>query len=209
MRSRLVTVCFAVLGAAVLLTSCDAKTLAGSCHVSVSSSDLVQQRQQAGIADCTASTLAVKGATSAADLPDTTIGCLGSKAKVALSDIKGPAIINFWASTCGPCRKEMPALASFAKKYAGQVSVVGVDWLETSPGDALDLAQQAGVTYPLLADACGDLQNSDMTQLVGLPTFYFVRADGSVSKPVSGGLHSEQQVVDLAEQHGITLKATG
>ena len=209
MRARLVAAAFASLSAAVLLTSCDAKSVVGACKVSVSSADLVQQRQQDGIADCTATTLAVRASAPAADLPDTPLGCLGSKEKVALSDIKGPAVVNFWASTCGPCRKEMPALAAFAKQYAGQVSVVGVDWLETYPGAALDLADQAGVTYPLVADPCGDLQRSSLHPGNGMPFFYFVRADGSVSKPATGGLDSVQQVVHLAEANGITLKQAG
>ncbi|HWU23550.1 MAG TPA: TlpA disulfide reductase family protein [Nocardioides sp.] len=195
----------AALSAAVLLTSCDAKPTVGACSVSVSSADLVQLRQQSGIADCTPKTLAVDPSAAASALPDLKIGCLGSTSTVALADIKGPAIINFWASSCGPCRKEMPALAAFAKQYAGQVSVVGVDYLDTYPGAALDLARQSRVTYPSLADPCGDLQQSSMNPPSALPTFYFVAADGTVSTPVAGGLDSVQQVVDLAAQHGITL----
>lgn len=199
----------AVASAAVLLTACDANPVAGGCNVSLDSADLIAQRQQAHIADCTPDTLAVDPTAAEPELPDTSIGCLGSKAKAALSDIKGPAVINFWASSCGPCRKEMPALAAFAKEYAGQVRVVGVDFLETYPGAALDLAKQTGVTYPLLADPCGDLQTSSLHPLSVLPFFYFVRADGTVSKPVAGGLDSPEQVADLAEKNGITLKAAG
>ncbi|GAB4009203.1 TlpA family protein disulfide reductase [Nocardioides ultimimeridianus] len=205
MRRPLAAAGVAALSAAVLLTSCDAKQAVGACNVSVSSADLVQFRQQAGIADCTPKTLAVDPAATASTLPDTDIGCLGSTSTVALADIKGPAIINFWASNCGPCRKEMPALAAFAQQYAGQVSVVGVDYLDTFPGMALKLARDSGVTYPSLADPCGDLQRSSMDPPSALPTFYFVAADGTVSTPVAGGLDSVQQVVDLAAQHGITV----
>jgi thiol-disulfide isomerase/thioredoxin len=209
MRVRFAVVAVAALSAAVLLTSCDAKSLSGACNVSVSSADLVAARQRAGIADCTTKTLALKSSAPATDLPTAAIGCLGSAAKTALSDIKGPAVINFWSSNCGPCRKEMPALAAFAKQYAGQVSVVGVDFLDTYPGAAIDLAQQSGVTYPLLADPCGDLQQTNLKQPPGLPYFYFVNADGSVEGPVTGGLDSVAQVADLATSHGIALKATG
>jgi len=210
MRARLAATAAAILSAAVLLTSCDATPVAGGCNVSVSSSDLIAQRQQAGIVDCTPAHLAVDADAPAADLPDTQIGCLGSKAKVALSDIKGPAIVNFWSSTCGPCREEMPALAAFAHQYAGQIRVVGVDWLETYPGAALDLAKQSGVTYPLLSDPCGDLEQSSLHPPNGMPFFYFVKADGSVVGPHAGGLSSVRQVVDLVQQElGITLKATG
>lgn len=195
----------AVLSAALLLTSCDAKSAVGACNVAVDTADLIHARQQSHIADCTPSTLAVDAKAAATTLPDMAIGCLGSTATPALADIKGPAIINFWASNCGPCVKEMPALAAFAKQYAGQVTVVGVDYLDTFPGSAMLLAEKSGVTYPLLADPCGDLQQSSMDPPSALPTFYFVTADGTVSTPVAGGLDSVQQVVDLAAQHGITL----
>jgi thiol-disulfide isomerase/thioredoxin len=210
MRGRLAATAAVLVSAAVLLTACGSNAVTGgACNVSVSTAALVHQRQQAGIADCTASTLAVDVGAPAARLPDTALGCLGSKQRTRLTDIKGPALVNFWASTCDSCRKEMPVLAAFAEKYAGQVSVVGVDYLETYPGAALDLAQQSGVTYPLMADPCGDLQQSSLLQPQGLPYTYFVDAHGSVSKPVVGGLDSVAEVAHLAAEHGITLKAAG
>lgn len=209
MGARLLAGAAALVSGSVLLTACNAGSVGGSCRVSVSSADLVKQREAAGIADCTTKTLSAGSHGEAADLPDTTLGCLGSKARVSLSDIRGPAIVNFWASNCGPCRKEMPALADFAKKYDGQVALVGVDWLETYPGAALDLAHGSGVTYPLLADPCGDLEQSSMRTPVGMPATYFVKGDGTVSDPVTGGFDSAQQIADAAAAHGITLAAAG
>lgn len=203
MRARLLAAAFATIAASVLLTSCSANPIAGGgCNVSVDTADLIQQRRAAHIPDCPTDT-------GSSDLPDVSVACLGSTRKVSLAHIKGPAILNFWSSNCGPCRKEMPALAAFAKQYAGQVTVFGIDFLDTYPGAGLDLAKQSGVTYPLLADECGDLEQSSLAAPTALPFFYFVRADGSVSKPTFGGLDSVQQVADLAEKNGIALKAAG
>ena len=47
--------------------------------------------------------------------------------RLALADLEGPVVVNFWASWCGPCVKEAPALRNIAKAYAGRVSVVGVN----------------------------------------------------------------------------------
>ncbi|MCL2465551.1 MAG: TlpA family protein disulfide reductase [Micrococcales bacterium] len=207
MRARILPACFAIIAGAVLLTSCDSSPHAGGCSVSVASSDLVGLRQQAGIPDCTPGSLAVDAKAPAASMPATSLGCLGSKQRVALSDIKGPAIVNFWSSSCGPCRQEMPALAAFAKQYAGRVSVVGVDYLDTIPSAGLLLAKQSDVHYPLLADPCGDLEQSSLKPPGVMPFFYFVKADGSISGPTMGGLDSVKQIADLAQQHGIGLSS--
>jgi len=193
---------FALVAASVLLTSCGLNPGAGECKISVDSADLVQLRKSAGIPDCAT---APKGRS---ELADVAVACLGSSRKIPLSSIKGPAVINFWSSNCIPCRKEMPALAAFDKAYGDQVKVIGIDYADTYPGAALDLARQSGVHYPSLADPCGDLPGQADIRVDGLPTFYFIGADGSVSKPKLGGLTSEAEVKSLVEDElGITLEA--
>ena len=77
-------------------------------------------------------------------------------AQVALPDAYAgrPVLINLWASWCGPCVTEMPALQAFAKEQGDNgVQVVGI---------ALDDAQavqafvaRTGVSYPILLDTAG------------------------------------------------------
>jgi len=48
--------------------------------------------------------------------------------KTMLGTLKGkPVVVNFWASWCGPCKAEAPALAQISRRYAGKVQFVGVD----------------------------------------------------------------------------------
>lgn len=156
-------------------------------------------KQRAGIEDCP------PAATTDGGLPAKSLPCLGGGPRVDLSTLRGPLVINFWYAACAPCRKEMPALAAFYKKYGDRVGVLGVDSNDTMPGAALELAQKSGVTYPLVADPGGDLQGSALT-VRGYPTFFFLSADGTLSKPLAGGLDSVDQVVSLAEQQlGIDL----
>ena len=47
--------------------------------------------------------------------------------QLALTELSGPVVVNFWASWCGPCGKEAPALRNVAKAYGGRVRFVGVN----------------------------------------------------------------------------------
>ncbi|HWJ11237.1 MAG TPA: TlpA disulfide reductase family protein [Nocardioides sp.] len=199
----------ALLAAGVLLTGCDSVAPSLACKVDPAADDLVADREAAGIADCDPATWSV-GDGEAARLPDLELDCLGGADGAALDQVHGPAVINFWASNCGPCRKEMPALQTFYEDYGDQVTVLGVNFVDTYPGAAIDLARQLGVTYPSLADACGELQETDAQLGIGLPFFLFVAEDGSVSKPHAGGVTSPEEVVALVEQNlGIELAAPG
>ena len=190
---------------AVLLTSCDGSGPAAlACKVDVDTPDLVSDREAAGIADCTE----LSTEAGASDLPDISLHCLGSTASMSLADVKGPAIINFWSTTCGPCREEMPVLQQFHEKYGDQVPLLGVNFLDTYPGAAIDFARLKGVTYPSAADACGDLQKSDLVLQV-LPQFVFVKADGSFEQR-AGGIDSLAEIVTMAEDNlGIELTGAG
>ena len=187
-----------VLAVGVLLAGCGSDDPAAGCDVDVQSADLRQQAEQASLPDCPAGD-------GDADLPDVALPCLGHDGTAALASVQGPAVINFWSSSCVPCVKEMPALARFDEEYGDQVAVLGVDFLDGYPAAAIDLAERSNVRYPSLADACGALQETDLV-VRNLPQFVFVKPDGSVEQ-VAGGIESVAEMVDLAEHHlGITLR---
>ena len=153
---------------------------------------LLQLKQSAGIADCPA------GQTSDGGLPDKTLQCLGGGRAVDLSTLKGPVLINFWASTCGPCRDEMPALEQFHQKYGDRLPVLGVDTQDTIAKIALQTAQIRGVTYPLLADPSGALQGTPLTYHF-LPTTYLLKPDGTITHVSTGGMKDEAAVEQKVE----------
>lgn len=185
-----------LLSATVLLTSCadEGGEAVADCRVDVDTPELRDLKAAAGIEDCPT------GAAGANDLPDVEIPCLGGGTSGSLSAIEGPAVVNFWASNCGPCRKEMPALGEFDRQYGDQVTVVGVDFLETYPEAAIDLAQRSEATYPSFADPCGALQEDGLA-VTALPVFAFVTEDGSIQLVAEGGVDSVEQIVELAETH--------
>jgi cytochrome c biogenesis protein CcmG, thiol:disulfide interchange protein DsbE len=65
------------------------------------------------------------GPRSAPALPTQTL----SGPRVDLASLRGkPAVINFWASWCGPCKQEAPELRRFSDQIGHRANLVGVDW---------------------------------------------------------------------------------
>lgn len=193
----------AALAGVVVLSLSGCRTDVSSVNeakVDVDTPALRELKQQAGIDEC------APGDADGGGLPELTLPCLGGGPDVDLASLQGPVIVNLWASWCGPCREEMPALADFYDQYGDQVPVLGIDYQDRQPEAALKLAKKTGVTYPLLADAGGDINGRDpIPSFVGIPRFLFVDADGEV-QVVAGGVDSVDDLVELAEQHlGVIL----
>ena len=141
-------------------------------------------------------------------LPEMTLPCLGGGPDVDLSSLRGPMVINMWASWCGPCRKEMPALESFHQDYGDQVAVLGLDVNDVYPERALALAEETGATYPSLVDVGGEVFAEKVLAVAraGVPAFVYVAADGTVTASTNGGVDSVAEIkANVAEHLGITL----
>jgi cytochrome c biogenesis protein CcmG/thiol:disulfide interchange protein DsbE len=111
--------------------------------------------------------------------------------RVDLASLRGrPAFINFWASWCGPCRREAPRFERFARLTAGRAKVVGIDWGDGLAG-ARSFIRRYGLTYPILRDA------KDATGarfgLIGLPTTYVLDSRGRIALTLFG----EQKIAAL------------
>jgi cytochrome c biogenesis protein CcmG, thiol:disulfide interchange protein DsbE len=100
-------------------------------------------------------------------------------------------VVNFWASWCGPCREEMPALEEVSRDYteAGKpVTVIGVDSSDVRSEAAKFLAE-VGVTYPTVYDQAGLRGGVAASWTVtGLPQTWFVARDGSRAGRIGGRL---------------------
>ena len=120
-------------------------------------------------------------------VPDFTLVDLSGDT-VRFSDLEGQAVVlNFWATWCPPCRREMPLLDAIHKEYESRgLSVVGIDVGEDR-GAVRRYVESIGVAYPIWVDAPNRQTGIDSTQSihgrfggVGLPTTVFVDRGGIV-----------------------------
>ena len=65
-------------------------------------------------------------------------------------------VVNFWASWCGPCRREQPGLQRLSEEYDGRVAFVGVNFTD-DPAAAKEYVREFGVTYPSVRDPDGSI----------------------------------------------------
>ena len=104
---------------------------------------------------------------------------------VDIQDLKGrPVLINFWATWCPPCRREMPDLIA-ASEANDDLVVLAVNVQEELKvvGPFVD---DFGITMPVIRDADGDLR--DAYRVSGMPTTIFIDRDGNISKIWTGML---------------------
>ncbi|NYG58996.1 thiol-disulfide isomerase/thioredoxin [Nocardioides daedukensis] len=194
-------------GAAVALllaTGCTAPSGEGpgKAKVDVDTAELRAMKADSEIAECEPGTDEhVDGG-----LPEVTLPCLGGGESVDLSTLRGPMVVNLWAAWCGPCRREMPMLEEFHAKWNGKVAVLGIDYNDTQTSNAMQLAIDSGVTYPLLADPQTELALKDpLPNIRGLPFTVLVDANGKVVHQEYAEIKSLGQLEDMVEKHlGVT-----
>ena len=121
--------------------------------------------------------------------------------EVRLSSLQGaPVVVNFFASTCVPCIKEMPAFEEVYQEVGDEVRFLGLA-VNDRPEDALDLVERTGITYPTAQDPRGEV----VTALGGtvLPTTVLLDAEGEVVTAHSGALEADELRALLADELGV------
>lgn len=178
-------------------TASEATPVVPETEVVVDTPGLRAQKKAAGIEPCRPG--GAGGAEPQRPLPDVTLPCLGGGPPVRLSDLRGPLVVNLWAQWCGPCREELPYYQRLHEEGADTLRVLGIDWLDTQPEGALALAEESGVTYPLLADPSGALRSE--LRVRGLPGVVFVDEDGEVTAVEYTLVRSYDELTALVEEH--------
>jgi peroxiredoxin len=96
---------------------------------------------------------------------------------MSLSDLKGQVVmINFWASWCGPCRQEFPALDQIYSKYKPMGFQMLAINVETEKADAERFLGKTPVSFPILFDP--DNKVSGSYGVSAMPTTFLVDRQG-------------------------------
>lgn len=124
-----------------------------------------------------------------ADAPDFTVYDAEGQPHT-LEEYRGkPVVINFWASWCGPCTKEMPMFQSAYDAYQDDVHFLMVnmtDGTRETKESADKLISDNGYTFPVYYDT--DSTAATNYDVMTVPTTYFVDADGKAIAYASGML---------------------
>ncbi len=126
---------------------------------------------------------------------------------VRLSDYRGrPLIVNFWFTTCPPCRQETPVFVKLVEKYKDKgFTVLGLSISDT-PEQIRAFSAEFGVNYPMFVAAGREDILQAYRAIVAYPVSWFVKPDGTVYLKHLGTASPEwfeQQVMGLLEASGL------
>lgn len=119
---------------------------------------------------------------------------------IRLSELQGQTVfLNFWQTTCAPCVHELPDFVDFEADNAGRVSVLTVNFDETSTQVRDFLASNDIVGVKVALDLDGTIRRT--YSVLGLPTTFVINADGQVRFINIGPLTPEdmQELLELTE----------
>lgn len=116
---------------------------------------------------------------------------------VSLSALQGKVVVvNFWATWCGPCVREMPMFQQAQDTYAEKLVVLGINSKEKTTL-VRDFIQDLAVQYLILLDEPGKV--TDLYQVLALPTTFFIDPQGVIRYQHTGVMSEAQFNVYLAQ----------
>ena len=144
-------------------------------------------------------------------LPDFSLADLEGNPKSIQSWPGKPLIINFWATWCGPCLREIPMLKDFQKAHGGDIQVVGIAVDRHDP--VVQFAGKMQFNYPILQGENEAWQAAAQfgVDFYALPFTVFTAGDGTVLGVHTGELapeHLENLTATLADLDAGTITAS-
>jgi len=119
--------------------------------------------------------------------PDFELQDLGGKT-VRLSDFRSNIVIlNFWATWCVPCRKEIPLFLEMKKKYQDQgLSLIGIDTDDIDNETVATFVREEKMDYTILLGS--DEVSAKYLSLAKLPVTIVIGPNGTISKKIMGAV---------------------
>ena len=109
-------------------------------------------------------------------------------------------VVNYWATWCGPCLKEMPELSAL-DAMREHIVVVGLAYEDNTPEAMVAFMKQHPVVYPIaLVDVYDPPKDFETPR--GLPMTYIIAPDGMVAKKYTGPVTARMIEEDIAKAGG-------
>lgn len=118
-------------------------------------------------------------------------------------------MINIWATFCGPCIREMPALAKLSEEWEGEMQVIGIvldlcdrngNVLPDKKAEALNIIGETGADYLHLAPS-DSLNNAYLNGVMSVPETLFVDSEGYILGESYMGARSETEWRSIIESY--------
>lgn len=132
-------------------------------------------------------TLAMAGVAQAAmpEQPSIKLTTLDGKPYDLASQRGKWVIVNYWATWCVPCIKEMPDISTFVSAHKDKVSAIGLAYDDSDVADIKAFLVKHPVSYPV-AQVTLDKPLKDFDEPRGLPTTWLINPEGKVAKRFVG-----------------------
>ena len=123
---------------------------------------------------------------------------------VKLSDFKGkPVVLNFWASWCGPCQREMPHFNKAYAKYKDEIVFMMVDLVDgqrETQSKGSSFIKNQGYDFPVYFDIEEDAAYT--YGITSIPMTLFIDRDGYIKTGYAGAIDEEtlQAAIELIDQ---------
>ncbi|QJD82821.1 TlpA family protein disulfide reductase [Cohnella herbarum] len=117
--------------------------------------------------------------------------------RVNLRSYRGQTVLlNFWASWCKPCVKEMPLIDEIYRSKEINFQLVSVNVGE-SRGTVNEYLKQQDISFPVIIDATGKV--STLYRIVGLPATFVIDANGKLRQVGIGEITNRDQLLSMLQ----------
>ena len=129
------------------------------------------------------------------------LSCIDGLSEINYHSIKGPIVVNVWASWCTGCKEEMPY---FVDLYAnpvfksGEIKLLGIDVDEKNADSGPNFIKSHGMSWPHLEDTDS---RSKLVFGPGVPVTYFLDKSGAVIHKHIGAYRSKSQLYKAVEKY--------
>ena len=113
---------------------------------------------------------------------------------ISMADLKGQfVVLNFWATWCVPCIKEMPEFQKAHLSLDQKVKIIGINLAE-SKEKVSEYIRNKGFSFPVLLDGYGNV--SQEYEVIHLPVTFFISPDGVIRRKLFGGGITQKIIED-------------